>query len=201
MIVKRLIIFSLTLMLCSCGGGRDEKAEEVEYNIQNFNIDYCIICKDPFQIGKTDVEDSFTNLYSEKNEYGENTDRFDDLLFFDDITLVVPPAGKRYSFFNIPITWYSQNCWTGRTRNTNFYIDLDQELLKKVHPRGWELFLKARNGEKFDLVLHKPRFKYSYPEHACDEFSISLLDYNGIMIVPKEATVNGVSNLEIWKKY
>jgi hypothetical protein len=191
----KIILLSLTsTLLFSCG----ETPEEV-YDYQMFYLEDCIICKDPFQQVET-VEEMVSSLNSIKNEYGENTDTVSGFLMFDDIEIVNPPAGKDYSRFRIPYYYSSPNCWTEPRRRGSLTVDLNHELLKQ-NSKGWDLFLKSKDGDKFDLFVLDPVMKYTHPDHACDGTSFSIYEYRGMLLVPKEVIINGTVDYELLDKY
>lgn len=191
--LKTAIISITTMTFLSCS------ETQPEYNFNFFLLDNCKICSNPFQrVDK--VEEMLNAVNSIKNEYGEDTNIVDGFLVFDDITINNPPAGKNYSDFYIPYYYNSPNCWTEPRRRGDVTVHLDQELLKQ-NSKGWDLFLKSKDGDKFDLFVLNPKLKYTNPDHACDGSSFYINNYTGILLVPKEAIQGSNINAELLSQY
>ena len=189
-----LLTFTFTLLL-SCGGPK------VDYNYQVFNLSDCIVCQNPFKYGASDVEELVSSLYSVKNEYGENTDVLDGWLIFDDIPIVNPPAGKIFSFFQIPFYYNSSNCYFEPRRRGNLRVTFFQWMIEENSKNSWDLFLRSKDGDKFDLFLLYPEFEFESASHACDGFTFSITDYKGIFLGPKEVIMNGKFDEELMSRY
>ena len=183
--MTRLLIFTL-IIFSSCNSKQSPNKQPVKEDIPNQLIQVwdqskCDVCDDPWREWSEKIDD-YTNLVSEKDEYGDKTMTAESYVLFKNVPLIYTEGYKRNASFRISYRYYSKNCWSNEWRDASLSLGTPGYWSKK----NVEWIKNVKNGDLFDVLMFKPEFEQRNPEHACDytSFSVKPANYDKIVVFP-----------------
>lgn len=187
------LIFLVSL-LCSCNSTQNNKEalqnaniEAAKVNIPNRLIQVwdqskCDVCDDPWRDWSEKIDD-YTNLVSQRNEYGDKSMTAESYVLFKNVPLRYTEGNKKYASFEISYEYYSKNCWSNEWRDASLSLGTPSFWSEK----NVEWIKNASNGDLFDILMYQPQFEQENPEHACDYTSFRVVPANYDKIVVFQA--------------
>ena len=140
------------------------------------------MCDDPWRDWSEKIDD-YTNLVSQRNEYGDKSMTAESYVLFKNVPLRYTEGNKKYASFEISYEYYSKNCWSNEWRDASLSLGTPSFWSEK----NVEWIKNASNGDLFDILMYQPQFEQENPEHACDYTSFRVVPANYDKIVVFQA--------------